>query len=331
MTEPAETTVAARPAWARSARERPTWGLEAGEPIAPGRTVLVRLGGGSRYEVFLVWDEHHLAVLVAKVLRPDEAIEPASLRELGREAGALSSLAHPVIVRCFDAVLDGRHPHLLIEHLEGPTLRELLEAAGPPSLEQLLPLALHLASALHYMAAEGWVHLDVKPENVVMGAPPRLIDLSVARTLDRARRLAGPTGTDAYMAPEVCAAHATARAPGRPPTCGASARRSITPSPARHPSRARRMRAVRPTPPCASRSSSGRRSRSRGARRRGSRTSSAPAWRPRPRTGRPPPRWRRRSSRSSPRCRAASCCRGADARYTRAAGRAPLPSPAYSG
>ena len=207
MSHPGETTVAARPEWARSARERPTWGLEPGDPIAPGRTVLHRLGGGSRYEVFLVWDEHHLAVLVAKLLRPDEAMEPVSLRELTREAGALSSLGHPVIVRCFDAVLDGRCPHLLIEHLEGPTLRELVEAAGPPSLEQLLPLALHLASALHYMAAEGWVHLDVKPENVVMGAPPRLIDLSVARTLDRARRLGGPTGTDAYMAPEVCAAH----------------------------------------------------------------------------------------------------------------------------
>jgi serine/threonine protein kinase len=206
MSYTGETTVAARPEWARPARERPTLGLEPGDPIAPGRTVLHRLGGGSRYEVFLVWDEHHLAVLVAKLLRPDEAMEPASLRELTREAGALSSLAHPVIVRCFDAVLDGRCPHLLIEHLEGPTLRELVEAAGPPSLEQLLPLALHLASALHYMAAEGWVHLDVKPENVVMGAPPRLIDLSVARTLDRARRLGGPTGTDAYMAPEVCAA-----------------------------------------------------------------------------------------------------------------------------
>ena len=45
-----------------------------GDPIAPGRTVLDRLGGGSRYEVFLVWDEHHLAVLVAKVLRPDQAM-----------------------------------------------------------------------------------------------------------------------------------------------------------------------------------------------------------------------------------------------------------------
>ena len=207
MTEPAETTVAARPAWARAARERPTWGLEAGEAIARGRTVLHRLGGGSRYEVFLVWDEHHLAVLVAKVLRPDEALEPASLRELGREAGALSSLAHPVIVRCFDAVLDGRHPHLLIEHLEGPTLREEIARDGALPLEQVLPIALHVASALHYLGAEGMVHLDVKPENVVMGAPPRLIDLSVARTRARARRLAGPTGTDAYMAPEVCAAH----------------------------------------------------------------------------------------------------------------------------
>jgi eukaryotic-like serine/threonine-protein kinase len=206
VSDAAETTVAARPAWARPSRERPTWGLEPGDAIATGRTVLSRLGGGTRYEVFLVWDEHHLAVLVAKVLRPDQATDPAALRDLTREVGALSSLAHPVVVRCFDAVLDGRLPHLLIEHLEGPTLHTLLEDGDRPALEQVLPLGLHVASALHYMAAEGWVHLDVKPDNVVMGTPPRLIDLSVARTLARARRLAGPTGTDAYMAPEQCRA-----------------------------------------------------------------------------------------------------------------------------
>jgi eukaryotic-like serine/threonine-protein kinase len=206
VSHPAEMTVAARPAWARPSRDRPTWGLEPGDAIAPGRTVLRRLGGGSRYEVFLVWDEHHLAVLVAKVLRPEHAIDQAALRDLAREAGALSSLAHPVVVRCFDAVLDGRYPHVVVEHLEGPTLQELVDAGDLPVLEQLLPLAMHVASALHYMAAEGWVHLDVKPANVVMGTPPRLIDLSVARTLARARRLAGPTGTDAYMAPEQCRA-----------------------------------------------------------------------------------------------------------------------------
>ena len=87
MTEPTETPSPTRPAWARSARRAADLGPRGGEPIAPGRTVLDRLGGGRRYEVFLVWDDHRLAVLVAKVLRPDQAIEPAALRELGREAG----------------------------------------------------------------------------------------------------------------------------------------------------------------------------------------------------------------------------------------------------
>jgi serine/threonine protein kinase len=54
------------------------------------------------------------------------------------------------------------------------------------------------------MANAGWVHLDVKPDNIVMGVPPRLIDLSVARTFERAARISGAIGTDAYMAPEQC-------------------------------------------------------------------------------------------------------------------------------
>ena len=61
-----------------------------------------------------------------------------------------------------------------------------------------------MASALHYLAREDVLHLDVKPENVVMGAPPRLIDFSVARTTAAAARLRRPVGTDAYMAPEQC-------------------------------------------------------------------------------------------------------------------------------
>jgi serine/threonine protein kinase len=183
---------------------RPTWEFSEGDPIAPGRTVLRVLGGGSRYEVFLVWDDRLFAVMVAKCLRPDQAEDPDALRDLRREAEALERLAHPVLVRGFDAVLDGPHPHLLIEHLEGPTLRSLLRRGGPLPLQQLLPLALHVAATLHYMAQEEWVHLDVKPDNIVMGVPPRLIDLSVARTFERAARVAGHVGTDAYMAPEQC-------------------------------------------------------------------------------------------------------------------------------
>jgi serine/threonine protein kinase len=190
-------TVPDAPPWER--RERPTWGLEEGDAIGPGRAVLRRLGGGRRFEVFLVWDDHRLSVLVAKVLRPDQA---GHLRDLVREGEALARLAHPVIVRGFETAVDGRFPHLLLEHLEGPTLRELVERDGALPLEQTLPLALHMASALHYLAAEGMVHLDVKPDNIVMGAPPRLIDFSVARSVAEAARLRRPVGTDAYMAPE---------------------------------------------------------------------------------------------------------------------------------
>jgi eukaryotic-like serine/threonine-protein kinase len=217
VSERDESTVAAAPpAPPTPRRPRPTWGLVEGDALAPGRTVLRRLGGGRRYEVLLVWDDRRLAVLVAKVLRPDQATEPPALRDLAREADVLARLAHPVIVRGFDAVLDGPFPHLLLEHLEGPTLHDLLEADRGLPAEQLLPLALHVAAALHYMHGEGLVHLDVKPENVVMGAPPRLIDLSVARTIAEAARLAHPTGTDGYMAPEQCAPARTPGAVGPP-------------------------------------------------------------------------------------------------------------------
>ena len=64
-------------------------------------------------------------------------------------------------------------------------------------LQQLLPLALQLCSALHYLAAERVVHLDVKPSNVIMGSSPRLIDFSIARmslaTLVNDRGEVGPS------------------------------------------------------------------------------------------------------------------------------------------
>jgi eukaryotic-like serine/threonine-protein kinase len=187
-----------------SEREHSSWGFEEGAEIAPGRSVLKQLGGGNRYEVMLVWDDRLFAITVAKVLRPDYAENGHALADLEEEAQALERLAHPVLVRGFDAVLEGPHPHLLIEHLEGPTLRRLLRRHGALPLEQLLPLAAHVAAALQYMGNEEWVHLDVKPDNIVMGVPPRLIDLSIARTVERARRLRGAIGTDPYMAPEQC-------------------------------------------------------------------------------------------------------------------------------
>jgi serine/threonine protein kinase len=167
--------------------------------------VLSRLGGGSRYEAYLAWDGHLHTTVVVKVIRPGRVDDAETRAELLAEANALASLSHPVIVRGFGAVLDGPRPHLLLEHLEGPRLSSLIRREGGLGLEQLAPLAVQLCAGLHYMHAEGWVHLDVKPANVIMGAPPRLIDLSIARTADDARQLRVPIGTDSYMPPEQCA------------------------------------------------------------------------------------------------------------------------------
>jgi serine/threonine protein kinase len=183
---------------------RSAWEFAEGDEIAPGRTVLKALGGGTRYEVVLVWDDLHYAIMVAKVLRPHVAADPDALEDLREEADALAALSHPVILRGFGAELDGPRPHLLVEHLEGPTLRRLLKAEERLGLQQLVPLGLHVAAGLAYMATVGWVHLDIKPDNLIMGVPPRIIDLSIARTVGRAERTRGFLGTDAYMAPEQC-------------------------------------------------------------------------------------------------------------------------------
>lgn len=141
--------------------------------------------------------------MAVKIVRPHRVEDPATLAGLRGEVEILESLSHPVIVRAFDAVTDGPRPHVVLEFLDGPRLSTLLRRDGVVA-EQLLPLALQMCSALHDMAGRGVLHLDLKPRNVIMAGPPRLIDLSVARRSEDVAGIDGPIGTDAYMAPEQC-------------------------------------------------------------------------------------------------------------------------------
>jgi eukaryotic-like serine/threonine-protein kinase len=178
------------------------WQLRQEDEIVPGLTALKLLGGGLRYEAYLAWHERLRALVVAKVVRPDLVEDRATLAGLQREIELLERLNHPIVVRSFGGQVDGPRPHVVLEHLEGPRLSSLKRRHGPLLLEQLVALAIEISAALHYLAAEGLVHLDVKPSNIIMGGPPRLIDLSVARTLEQCATLRSPVGTDAYMAPE---------------------------------------------------------------------------------------------------------------------------------
>ncbi len=184
--------------------EKRSWNFKEGDEIAPGRVALSRLGGGGLFETYLTWDDRLFFIVVAKLIRPDRLRDAGTLRRLRREAENLERLAHPVLVRSFGSAIESPHPHIVLQHVEGPTLKSLLRKHGPLPMEQILPLALNLCSALHYLNTERMVHLDMKPGNIIMGAPPVLIDLSIARTVEQASRITSQTGTDAYKAPEQC-------------------------------------------------------------------------------------------------------------------------------
>jgi serine/threonine-protein kinase len=182
--------------------EESEWRFAEGDEIRPGLTAIELLGGGYRYEAYLAWDASMRSLVVAKLIRPGLVADERARRGLAKEVEVLDALDHPVLIRGFDAELDGPRPHVVLEHVEGPRLSSLLRRYGPLPADQLVPLALQLLSAAHYMAGSGYVHLDVKPSNIIMAGPPRLIDLSLARTLERAAELEDPIGTDTYMAPE---------------------------------------------------------------------------------------------------------------------------------
>ena len=181
---------------------RQAWEFSEGDQISDTLTAVRLLGGGERFEAYLAFDDHRYCPVVVKVLRPDQIAAEAALRGLRREYRLARSLDHPVLVRAFDLVEDGPRPHLVLEHLDGPRLSSLVRRHGPLPPHQLLPLGIEVASALHYLHREGVVHLDVKPSNIIMGAPPRLIDLSIARPVEAAARLDYSVGTDRYLAPE---------------------------------------------------------------------------------------------------------------------------------
>lgn len=179
---------------------RPAWDLAAGDVIGAGRTVVRPLGGGKRTEVHLARDDASGRLVVVKVLRPGSG--DAARRALRAEADLVADLDHPGFPRLLDVVLDREPVHLVLEHVDGPRLSTHVRQQGPRSGDALVALGRRLADAVAYLHGRGYVHLDVKPSNTILGDPPRIIDLGVARTVAAAARVRGTVGSHRFQSPE---------------------------------------------------------------------------------------------------------------------------------
>jgi len=172
--------------------------VPAGEAVLPGYRVVGLLAHGRRLDTYDALDEDRDCRVVVKVLREDRRHEPRLVASVLQEGRLVTSLAHPHLVRGLE-VCEVPAPAMVLETLTGATLGALVED-HPLAVRDVAQLGLQLVAVLGYLHRRDWLHLDVKPANVVVQhGRAVLIDLSLAARPGDGRPGAGTRG---YLAPE---------------------------------------------------------------------------------------------------------------------------------
>jgi serine/threonine protein kinase len=165
---------------------------------------------GGMASVYRVLDLQTGTPLAMKVLKPDLAEDTVFLRRFSREATVLQRLEHPNIVRFFGfEVLDG-NACLLLEYIDGITLRRrIFESASPFSIEETRSWLLPVCEALSYAHELGVYHCDIKPANIMVTCQGRVVlsDFGIARTAGGTVTTMSTPGTPDFMAPEQWLGH----------------------------------------------------------------------------------------------------------------------------
>ena len=180
------------------------------DAIAPRFRIERTLGEGGMAIVYLARDSRHDRLVALKVLRPEVASALGGERFL-REITIAARLVHPNILPLHDSGEAAGRLYYVMPYVEGATLRQRLDREKQLPLADVADITSQIAAALDYAHAQGIVHRDVKPDNVLLVDDRVLVaDFGLARALTSATsspltRTGTVVGTPAYMSPEQCA------------------------------------------------------------------------------------------------------------------------------
>ncbi|MFF7444937.1 MULTISPECIES: Stk1 family PASTA domain-containing Ser/Thr kinase [unclassified Streptomyces] len=164
-----------------------------------------RIAVGGMATVYRAVDTRLDRVLALKVMHPGLAADGTFVDRFIREAKSVARLAHPNVVQVFDQGTDGSYVYLAMEYVAGCTLRDVLRDRGALQPRAALDILEPVLAALGAAHRAGFVHRDMKPENVLIGDDGRVkvADFGLVRSVDTVTSTSGAVlGTVSYLAPE---------------------------------------------------------------------------------------------------------------------------------
>lgn len=164
-----------------------------------------RIAVGGMATVYRALDTRLDRVLALKVMHPALAADGSFVERFIREAKSVARLAHPNVVQVFDQGTDGSYVYLAMEYVAGCTLRDVLRERGALQPRAALDVLEPVLAALGAAHRAGFVHRDMKPENVLIGDDGRVkvADFGLVRSVDTQTSTTGTVlGTVSYLAPE---------------------------------------------------------------------------------------------------------------------------------
>ncbi|MFF1478806.1 Stk1 family PASTA domain-containing Ser/Thr kinase [Streptomyces sp. NPDC058301] len=167
--------------------------------------VEARIAVGGMATVYRAVDTRLDRVLALKVMHPALAADSSFVERFIREAKSVARLAHPNVVGVFDQGTDGGYVYLAMEYVAGCTLRDVLRERGALQPRAALDILEPVLAALGAAHRAGFVHRDMKPENVLIGDDGRVkvADFGLVRAVDAVTSTTGSVlGTVSYLAPE---------------------------------------------------------------------------------------------------------------------------------